>query len=187
MARIGARFQDKLDRRVFEASLRRMQAAPNDPTALAAQRDLESIQRLWASPVLLAVFDIPWTPIFVAAIFVFHQWMGWLAICGGIILVAITILNQRLTKIPMNRANNVTLQAERLADNLKAEAEIVQSLGMAGTSFDRWQQARGMALSESISAADLGGSFSTLSKTFRLVPAIGDAWPWCLSCFATTT
>ena len=64
---IGAKMQDRLDRRVFSAAMRRLTLQPNEPTAVAAQRDLEAIQRLWASPVLLAIFDIPWTPIFVAA------------------------------------------------------------------------------------------------------------------------
>ncbi|THD85329.1 type I secretion system permease/ATPase [Aliigemmobacter aestuarii] len=168
MARIGARFQDRLDRRVFEASVKRMSVAPSDQAAVAAQRDLESIQRLWASPVLLAVFDIPWTPIFIAAIFIFHPWMGWLAVGGGVLLVIITILNQTMTKLPMNRANMATIHAERMAENLKAEAEVVQALGMMGAGFDRWQTARQKSLRETMLAADLGGSFSTLSKTFRL-------------------
>ena len=168
MARVGARFQDRLDRRVFDASVRRMALAPGDQAAQAAQRDLEAIQRLWASPVLLAVFDIPWTPLFIAAIFVFHAWMGWLAIGGGILLILITILNQKLTKTPINRANAAALQAERMADNLKAEAEVVQSLGMTGAGFDRWQRARALALGQSVEASDLGGAFSTLTKTFRM-------------------
>lgn len=168
MARIGASFQAKLDRRVFEAALRRSQQAPSDPAATAAQRDLEAVQRLWASPVLLALFDIPWTPLFIAAIFVFHPWMGWLAIGGGVILIITTILNQRMTKVPLNRANNATIAAERISDNLKAEAEVVQALGMQAAGFDRWQKARGAALAQSLSAADLGGTFSILTKTFRL-------------------
>jgi ATP-binding cassette, subfamily C, bacterial len=120
MARIGAKFQDRLDRRVFQASVRRMQLAPNDPAALAAQRDLEAVQRLWASPVLLAVFDIPWTPVFIAAIFIFHPLMGWLAVVGGILLVTLTVLNQRMTKNPLNQANMATMRADRMAENLKA-------------------------------------------------------------------
>ena len=54
MARIGARIQERLDRRVFDAALRRMSVMPQDPAALAAQRDLEAVQRLWSSPVLIA-------------------------------------------------------------------------------------------------------------------------------------
>lgn len=168
MARIGASFQAKLDRRVFEAALRRSQQAPSDAAATAAQRDLEAVQRLWASPVLLALFDIPWTPLFIAAIFIFHPWMGWLAIGGGVILVITTIMNQRLTKVPLNRANNATIAAERISDNLKAEAEVVQALGMQSAGFDRWQKARGAALTQSLAAADMGGTFSILTKTFRL-------------------
>ncbi len=168
MARVGAKFQERLDRRVFEASMKRMSMAPGDPAAQAAQRDLESIQRLWGSPVLLAVFDIPWTPLFIAAIFVFHSYLGWLAIGGGVVLVILTLLNQWMTKVPMNRANMSTLQAERISDNLKAESEVVQALGMTGAGFDRWQTARGRALGENIHATDMGGTFSTLTKTFRM-------------------
>ena len=40
MARIGARMQQKLDRRVFSAAMKRMALVPSDPVALAAQRDL---------------------------------------------------------------------------------------------------------------------------------------------------
>ncbi|TKA94512.1 type I secretion system permease/ATPase, partial [Cereibacter changlensis] len=35
LARIGARLQDSLDRRVFEAALRRLALAPDDPAALS--------------------------------------------------------------------------------------------------------------------------------------------------------
>ncbi|ACM02124.1 type I secretion system permease/ATPase [Cereibacter sphaeroides] len=168
MARVGAGFQEKLDRRVFEAAVRRLSLAPGDPSAVAAQRDLESVQRLWASPVLIALFDIPWTPFFLAAIFVFHPYMGWLAIGGGVVLVIVTILNQRLSEGPMQKANIVALQADRFAENLKSESEVVQALGMAGNGFDRWHKARAAALDANMSAADLTGAFGTLTKTLRL-------------------
>lgn len=83
MARVGAAFQARLDRRTFEAALKRAQVAPGDPAAAAAQRDLEAIQRLFASPVLLAVFDVPFVPLFLGAIFIFHPMMGWLSVAGA--------------------------------------------------------------------------------------------------------
>ncbi len=167
MARVGARMQERLDRRVFSAALRRMQQVPGDPVALAAQRDLEAVQRLWASPVLIAVFDIPFSPLFVAVIFVFHPWMGWLAVFGGVFLIVITLMNQWMTKEPLRRANAATLRGEMMSDAIKQEAEAVQALGMTNAAFDRWQVARKMALVQSIGASDLGGVFGTISKTFR--------------------
>ena len=167
MARIGARMQDRLDRRVFSAALRRMQLVPGDPLALAAQRDLEAVQRLWASPVLIAVFDIPWAPMFVAAIFVFHPILGWLAVAGGVFLIVITVMNQMMTKEPLRRANAATLRGEMMSDAIKQEAEAVQALGMTNAAFDRWQGSRKAALMQGINASDLGGVFGTVSKTFR--------------------
>ena len=167
MARVGAAFQAKLDRRTFEAAMKRMQVAPGDPAAAAAQRDLEAVQRLYASPVLLAVFDVPFVPLFLGAIFVFHPMMGWLSVAGGVVLVIVTVLNQSATKVPLARANGATMTAERMAENLKAESEVVQALGMREAGFARWQRARDASLVESIAAADVGGGYSTLTKTFR--------------------
>ncbi len=168
LARIGAAMQDRLDHRVFAAAMKRLTLAPTDPVGLAAQRDLEAVQRLWASPVLMSIFDIPFTPLFVAAIFVFHPLLGWLAVGGGVFLIFITVLNQRLTQTPINRTNGLALQAERMSDLIKTEAEAVQALGMTGAAFQRWQRARGAALAEGLKAGDLGGRFGSISKTFRI-------------------
>jgi ATP-binding cassette, subfamily C, bacterial len=168
LARIGAKMQDRLDRRVFSAAMQRLTVAPNDQNAMAAQRDLESIQRLWASPVLVALFDIPWTPLFILAIAVFHPALGILAVLGGVFLILVTVLNQRMTAQPQMKVNGLTMQAERISEMIKQEAEPVQALGMTGAAFDRWQKARAVALEVSVTAGDLAGKFGATTKTFRL-------------------
>ena len=167
MSRIGARIQEKLDRRVFSAAIRRMSLVPNDPLSMAAQRDLEAIRQFWGSPVLIAIFDIPWTPMFLFAIFAFHPLLGWMSVVGGLILIAVTWLNQWLTKKPLLKANSATMRSEMLSDGIKQEGEVVQALGMTGAAFDRWQVARRYALEQGIEAADYGGVFGTVSKIFR--------------------
>ncbi len=168
MSRIAARFQDGLDRRVFAAAVARSTLLPNDPLAALAQRDLEAVQRLIASPVLIAIFDIPWTPMFLAAIFILHPLMGWLAVTGGVILVGVTLWNQRASQEPRKRATLAAAEADRFAEGLKAEAETVQALGMGGAAFTRWSRARNEALVRSTTAADVSGGFSVLTRTFRL-------------------
>lgn len=168
MARVGARFQDTLDKRVFQAALHRLTIAPNDPDALAAQRDLEAVQRYLSSPVHLAFFDLPWTPFFVAVIFIFHPALGWLALGGGLCLIVLSIWNRAATHAALTLANRTAGHADRLGENLKSEAETVQALGMTNAGFNRWNKARGAALAANIKAADLGGVFTVTSKTFRL-------------------
>jgi len=168
MARVAARFQERLDRRVFEAGMRRLSVLPNDQLAGPALRDLESVQRLLASPVLISIFDIPWTPLFIAAIFVFHPLLGYLALLGGAILVVITLLNQWSTRDPLLRASAATMEAERLSESLKAEAETLQSLGMSGAGFTRLARVRGEALARATHAGDVSGSYTVTTRTFRL-------------------
>jgi ATP-binding cassette subfamily C protein len=168
MAVVGARFQDRLDRRVFSAAMKRSAVAPNDTAAITAQRDLEGIRTFLASPVLLALMDLPWTPLFIGAIFIFHPLLGWLAVLGGAALIAVTVLNQLLSKVPQKEASLASVQSERISDQLKAEAETLQALGMSGAGFDRWQTARTASLGKGMVAAAVAGGFGALTKTFRL-------------------
>lgn len=168
MARVGARLQDTLDARVFRASMVRMARNPNDRLALTGLRDLEAVQRLWAAPVFLALFDAPWTPMFIALIWMFHPLMGALALGVALVLLVLMLLNQRLTRAPIEVAQSATLGAERMAGQLRAESEAVRALGMQGAALDRWQQARRTALRHSLDTSDRGGMFSAWTKTFRL-------------------
>ncbi len=167
MARVGARFQARLDRRVFDAVVRKSAVAP-DMRTQSGLADLESIQRFLTSPVLLAFFDLPWTPIFIAGIFLFHPLLGWLAVAGGALLIVIALVNQVLSRRPQLKAGQAGQVAGAMSDQLRIEAEMVQSMGMRDAAFNRWQQARGEALSAQIQATDVGGGFTSLTKTLRL-------------------
>lgn len=168
MARVGARLQAQLDPRVLSAAFRRLTVAPQDPAALAAQRDLDAIARFWASPVLLAIFDAPWAPLFAAAIFVFHPWLGYLALGGGLVIVGLSWLNQRATDVPLQAANLAAQAADRQAENLKSESELIQALGMGSAAFARLRLRRDRSLDAGLVASDASGRYSVLIKTFRL-------------------
>ncbi len=167
MARVGARFQSRLDRRVFEAVLIKSALRPDDNSATGL-RDLEAVQRLMTSPALMALFDLPWTPLFLIAIAIFHPWLGLLAVAGGVVLVALTIANQITTRQPQGRAAMANVHSEAVSDQMRGEAEMVHSMGMRDAAFDRWQKLRARALQEHVAAADLGGLFTASTKTFRL-------------------
>lgn len=167
MARVSARFQDELDRRVFDAVVRKSAVAPDVQTN-GGLADLESIQRLIAAPVLMAGFDLPWTPIFFAAIFMFHPLLGWLAVAGGFVLIVIAIANQLLSRASQAKSAVAGRSANAISDQIRTEAEMVQAMGMREAAFARWQEARGEALKQHVSATDVGGTFTSMTKTIRL-------------------
>lgn len=168
MARVGARLQDRLDERVLTAAFRRLTLAPHDAAALAAQRDLDAMARFWASPVATAILDAPWSPFFAAAIFVFHPWLGWLALGGGAVIVGLGWLNQRLSDGAQHAATLATLAADRQAEMLKAESEPIQALGMSGAAFARLRLCRDRAMAAGLAASDIAGRHAVPTRTFRL-------------------
>ncbi len=169
LARIGARFQAALDKRVFRAMLG-YDAMLNRKTDTAKNgvKDLETIRRLLSSPVFAAFFDLPFTPLFLAGILLFHPWLGALALVGGAILVLIAILNQIATATPTRHANKAAHDSDLVAGQLRSEAEMVCALGMSEAAHDRWQAERHAALADAVLSVDRSGGFSSISKTFRM-------------------
>ena len=170
MARVGARLRLMLEPRIFAAELGRTAASPtprDDPQA-GGLDDLDAVQRLCGAPVLLALFDLPGTPLFLAGLFVFHPWLGWLALAGGAALVAMALLNQALTRGPARVAQAASAAADRLGAELRAETEAVQALGMLGACFLRWRRRRAAALEAAARAADRAGGFAVATRTLRL-------------------
>jgi ATP-binding cassette subfamily C protein len=169
MARAAARLKMALEGRVFRAVLRRSavlgeRSAPQ-PGSL---RDLDSVHRMTASPALAALFDLPWTPVFLAGIFLFHPWLGWLAVAGGGVLMVFTFANQSLTRRPVAEAAQAGEAAERMGEQLRSEAETVQSLGMTGAVFARWEGLRARAMDAQLAGTDRGGLFGAGTKAMRL-------------------
>ncbi|MGB0439507.1 MAG: ABC transporter transmembrane domain-containing protein, partial [Paracoccaceae bacterium] len=145
MGRVAARFQAALDVRVFDAVVRRSATKP-DQLAQSGLRDLESVQRLMSSPVLMSIFDMPAAPFFILGIWFFHPWLAALAVLGGVILIVITVFNQIVTKNPTLRSNIVQAQSSQIAEQIRSEAEMVQAMGMRQQAFARWHKARSMSL-----------------------------------------
>jgi len=168
MGRVGARFQTDLDQRVFAAVLKATTINRAPKEAASGLKDLESIQRLITSPSLMALFDLPWVPLFFLGIFIFHPFMGVLAVGGAVFLLLIAFLNQRVARKPLEAQNAASLVAENIGAQIRSESEMIHSLGMRQAAFARWQIARGQSLDTTIEAADRSGAFAALTKAFRL-------------------
>ena len=166
-ARMGAEFQSRLDAKVFESGLTRALMSGERGRPWSGLRDLEAVQRFMSSPVLFAIFDMPWTPVFIAAIFMFHPWLGWFAFAGLALLVVVSLLNQMLSRRSIEEAASASMSSDAFAETVRQQAEAVQALGMRPAVLARWQKNRREALAANIASADVVNQFTTLSKTIR--------------------
>ncbi len=169
MARFGARFQTFLDETVFRSSLKSAIVESNRSNPSTGLRDVESIQSLVSSPAAFAIFDIPWTPVFIGAIFIFHPLLGWMAVAGGLFLLTITFFNQLLTKKKVLTAAVKSSQANVFAEAARQATEVIHAQGMQSAITKRWKENRDAGLEASIRSTDFTGIFTALTKSFRLL------------------
>ncbi|MEI4474239.1 type I secretion system permease/ATPase [Frigidibacter sp. MR17.24] len=166
LATIGARYQARLDRRALQAQLAR-RPQPDQPQD-DPLRDVAQVQMLFASPVLGALFDLPFIPLFLAVLFAFHAWMGLFALAAAALILALAATGQAVTRGAQARAQAAATRAERHARAMAAEIETVEGLGMREALTIRWETARGEALAAGMGAAGRGGAVAAATRAVRL-------------------
>ena len=168
MARYGARYRARLDESVFDAVVTQSFDPKNRARSATGLRSLDAVQGFLTAPIAIALFDIPWTPLFFGAIFIFHPLLGWLAVAGGGTLITITFLNNWLTRHKVVSASQASQEAHGVAEQTRLSSEIIRSQGMSRPMADRWRNQQNVALSLTLAASDWTGGFSAFTKVFRL-------------------
>jgi ATP-binding cassette subfamily C exporter for protease/lipase len=163
LVRVGAQFDMKLNKRVYTAAFEQnlKQAGGNAGQALA---DLTNIRQFLTGSALFAFFDAPWFPIYLFVIFLFEPVLGLFAVAGTVVLIALAVVNERVTKAPLAEANSMSIQANTLATNNLRNAEVIESMGMLPNLIGRWFKLHGRFLSLQASASQKAGLISALTK-----------------------
>ncbi|MFK3773484.1 type I secretion system permease/ATPase [Pseudomonas sp. NPDC089406] len=169
MVRISTRLETLLGKRLFDASFR--QALDSGGMNASAQplSDLSSLRQFLTGNGLFAFFDTPWIPIYLAVMFMFHPWYGWMGVISALLLGLLAWCNERLTKAPLYNANREHMAATAFTNKSLRNAEVVESMGMLGDLRQRWSARVHKVLSLQSVASDRAGAIASVSRTFRQI------------------
>ena len=169
MVRVSTRLDVLLSRQVYRASFKRALDSGGMDASAQSLNDLTGLRQFLSGNGLFAFFDAPWLPIYIAVMFLFHPWFGWVATGSALLLLALAVLNERLTGPALAQANKEHIGATLHTTKNLRNAEVIESMGMLETLMDRWgRRQRNVLLLQSL-ASDRGAIISTLSRTFRLL------------------
>ncbi|WP_298106455.1 type I secretion system permease/ATPase [Bradyrhizobium sp.] len=132
-------------------------------------RDLEQVRAFMSSMGPTAILDMPWIPIFLLALFLFHPLIGMTALAGTISIVAMTVLTERLSRGAAKAATESSAQRQVLVDAIQRNAEVIRALGMTDRFKARWSQSNELCLQENMRAADLFANLGSGAKVLRYV------------------
>lgn len=169
-ARLLIRASARLDRMLAGPLIERLLRSPEAELGrnAALLREFDTLRQTITGPGVLALFDAPWSPIYVIVCFLLHPWLGVLALVCSLVLLAITLLNERSTKEPVREAVRAQQQGYQAIDASVAGAGVIRSLGMQPGLVTRHLRDRAVAARLHASAAFTGTHYLTATKAARI-------------------
>ena len=165
--RLLVRASQRLDAILAPRILTQMMAADSS-VAAQSMRDFDSVRTVMASPAIAAIFDAPWTPVFLAVAFMLHFWIGIMAIVAAALLVTLAWLNQRATQKHMEVATSAMASAHNSQQAAAVHGTTIKGLGMTGAMVERQLAHRRIALANMVHAQFSGSRLTATSRFFRL-------------------
>ena len=133
-----------------------------------ALSNVTTLRGFISSPTFTALFDLPWSPLFLVFIAALHPTLGLFSLGAAAVLVGLAYINQALSSKTLASAAQMNGFASRFAENAQREAVALRGNGMIGASANVWRQYDEQARDEGIEGHAVSAAFSTATKTLRL-------------------
>ncbi|APG85983.1 type I secretion system permease/ATPase [Sinorhizobium americanum] len=134
--------------------------------------DLQQLRSFLVSSTLLSFLDAPIAPFFVLAVFLIHPHLGSIVIASALLLLIVTILNQKATAAPFGEANSFQSKANLHLDSMSRNSQIINALAMIPEAVRIWGKDMAGSLRAQVLAQDRNIALASLSKAVRLLTQV---------------
>lgn len=169
LIRIGASFDVSLNARVYQAVVQSSLLTKNSGVDINLIRDLDQIRTFVTGAGPLAIFDLPWMPIYIVICYVFHPWLGAFTAFGAVTLLALTVLAEILTRNKTKRTTELAILRSGLAEESRRNASVLKAMGMIPRFESAWDDLNFRYVSSLQHASDTANALAAISKVLRMV------------------
>ncbi|MGQ0681410.1 type I secretion system permease/ATPase [Bradyrhizobium sp.] len=169
LGRIGTSLDEAMNERVFETVVRLPLMVGTRNEGLQPLRDLDNVRSFLGSMGPGAFFDLPWLPFYLAICFLFHWLLGVTALIGAVILVALTLITEFMSRQPAKDAMTLAARRNDLAATTRRNAEVLVAMGMSGRLTRRWSETNEEYIAGNQRASDVTGSLGAIAKVLRMM------------------
>lgn len=131
-------------------------------------RDLATFKSFLTGPTIIPFMDGPWTPVFVAVIFLMNPLLGWIALGGTIAMISIALVTELLTRRAVKLAGRASATSLSDAEAAVRSADAATAMGMAPTLVERWCRQNDEVSALQGQASRRVGAMSAFSRFVRL-------------------
>lgn len=167
LSRIGSLFDAALQEPIHMALATLPLRGARSMLAQQPLRDLDQIRAFLSSMGPTAFLDMPWMPIFLIVLFLFHPVIGMTAMTGAGAIIAMTIMTERRSRDAAKTAMESSAHRQVLADATRQNAEVIRALGMTNRFTARWSKANERFLQENLRVMDVHANLGSAAKVLR--------------------
>ena len=167
LVRIGNRIEEDLKERTFGIWLKQGLYGKLGATTRPLD-DLSSVKNFMSGPGPGTIFDLPWTPLFIAVIWMLHWTLGVAALIGAILVFIVASLNELTTRKALTDARQQLGRSRQIAEDCHRHSETVTAMGMSRHIMARWQNAHEEGARLHTIGSDRAGGYSATTKSFRM-------------------
>jgi ATP-binding cassette subfamily C protein len=169
LARIGARFDEILSRRVFDLVAAMPLKGAKSSESLQPIRDLDQVRGFLSSLGPTAMFDMPFMPIFFIGCFIIHPWLGWMSVIGGLVIILLTLYTDAKSKKPAYELAKSGAERQMMAESSRRNAEVIRALGMTNFLGIRYAKVHTKHVDAALASSESTSGISAFAKVFRMV------------------
>lgn len=149
-----------------------MMAAMDSPRAplgdIQTLRDLSSVRSFIASRSAFALFDLPFSPLFIGLLYFIHPVLFALTLGGAVILAGVAYANQLASAEAVRRSSTNNIAAMMTAQSFVRNAETLRAMGMMGNAIAAWGRQHAPSLAASDDVTRINALFAGFSRFLRL-------------------
>jgi len=131
-------------------------------------RDLTTVRTFLTGPGIFPFMDTPPALLFLGLNYLLHPYLGLLSTVGAIILIALGIANELLTREPLQEAGKASRVAQYQADMSMRNADVLEAMGMLPGLLERLRKVNAEAIRLQAIASERAGVISAISKFTRI-------------------
>ena len=155
--------------RVFDSVFRQSLVSSGKVASAQPLADLLQLRQFLTGPGLFAFFDVPWLPIYIAVMFLFHPLVGVAAIASALVLIGLAVWNELSIRGDLNEASQRSIEASNHTQRNLRNVDAIEAMGMLPRLRARWLEKQQEMLSLQTRASRRGGLVTAASKTFRVL------------------
>lgn len=164
LARFGARFQERVEDKIFGASDRGAYLDRSKGRPAAGLYEVDQLRSFFHSGSLVTMLDFFWSPLFLVAVFIISPFVGWIVLAGIAVVVLVRAIKDSLDNSREERHSEASNRVSELKETLARSPHVIESHQMTAAFNKRWVLARRRSRDASVEANDWNAWFSILSR-----------------------